>query len=244
MATIHFFLQGKGGCGKSTSARAFAEYLLDTGKKCICIDTDPVNKTLSGYKRLGVTEINVMSGTKIDPLKFDSIIETLAGAESDEHVIVDNGASSFIAFSDFLLTNGVPELLAELGHTLYIHTVVVGGDAQSDTVLGFASLAKSFGQRAKLVVWLNPYFGPIEKEGKNFETFRAYADNKSAVVGIVRYPSFDADTYGKNLADLAKARLTFKEALDSADYQLMTKQRFKLAQKAIHSQLGSSLMGI
>jgi CO dehydrogenase nickel-insertion accessory protein CooC1 len=52
LSTIHLSLQGKGGVGKSLVASILAQYLLQRGKTVRCIDTDPVNKTLSQYRGL------------------------------------------------------------------------------------------------------------------------------------------------------------------------------------------------
>ncbi len=48
--SIHLSLQGKGGVGKSLVASILAQYFLHTGRDLCCIDTDPVNQTLSQDK--------------------------------------------------------------------------------------------------------------------------------------------------------------------------------------------------
>ena len=65
-----------------------------------------------------------------------------------------------------------------MGHELVIHTVVTGGQALLDTVNGFAQLVSQFPEEALFIVWLNPYWGPIEHEGKRFEQMKAYTANK------------------------------------------------------------------
>ena len=44
---IHVSLQGKGGVGKSLIASVLAQYFITQGHRVQCIDTDPVNHTLS-----------------------------------------------------------------------------------------------------------------------------------------------------------------------------------------------------
>lgn len=245
MATVHLFLQGKGGVGKSFCFAMYAQYRLDGGGSLeggtqpICIDTDPVNATISSYPAFQAHRIDILDQDRIDPLKFDQIIERIAGARSEDIILVDNGASSFIAFSEFLITNGVPQLLADMGHALYIHTVVTGGDAQGDTVHGFAALAKNFQDPARIIVWLNPYYGRIEREGKRFEDFKAFKDNAARVSGLIHIPDFKKDTFGVNLSQILKARQTFTEALAMPEYPLMTRQRIKMMRDQIYAQIAT-----
>ena len=57
-------------------------------------------------------------------------IEPSVSAEGD--VIIDNGASSFVPLSHYLISNQVPALLQDMGHELVVHTVVTGGQALVD----------------------------------------------------------------------------------------------------------------
>ena len=118
---IHMVLQGKGGVGKSFIAALMAQFLQDRGREPVCIDTDPVNATFTGYSAFGVHAIELMDGRDINPRSFDLLVERIAcaGPESD-HVIVDNGASSFLPLADYMLSYDVPGLLAEMGHELWL----------------------------------------------------------------------------------------------------------------------------
>ena len=46
MAHVHFFLNPKGGTGKSLVSYIVAQYLISKGVKTTCIDCDPVTPTL------------------------------------------------------------------------------------------------------------------------------------------------------------------------------------------------------
>lgn len=162
MAKVHLFLQGKGGVGKSFCASMLAQYLLDKGKTPFCIDTDPINATFSSYPRFQAKRIEILKDNRIDPLEFDGIVEQIFSSGEQDSILVDNGASSFVAFSEFLLTNQVPKMLAAENHSITIHTIITGGDEQMDTVAGFSALATHFSDPVKIVVWLNPYYGPVE----------------------------------------------------------------------------------
>ena len=235
MAQIHMILQGKGGVGKSFIASTLAQHKLAKGKKLICVDTDPVNATFHGFKKLNVRKINVMSGDEIDPRKFDDLIELIAKSESD--VIIDNGASTFVPMSHYLISNQIPALLPDMGHELVIHTVITGSQALLDTLTGFANLIESFPIDTLFVVWLNPYWGEIEMDGKRFEEMKTYLDNKSRVSAIIRIPNYKADTFGKDLSEILQSKLTFSEALESKSLPIMVRQRLNIIRKQLFTNI-------
>lgn len=158
-------------------------------------------------------------------------------AESQSDVIIDNGASSFVPLSNYLISNEVPALLSEMGHELIVHTVITGGQAMLDTLSGFVQLVTQFPKNVKFVVWLNPYWGAIEHEGKSFEKMKAYTDNKSRVSAIVQIPDLKKDTYGHDFSEMLQARQTFDEALADSNLSIMTRQRLKIVKKQIFDQL-------
>ena len=238
MAKIHMILQGKGGVGKSVIAAMVAQYKVSKGQKPLCIDTDPVNATFLGYKGLGVKRLEIMEAEEINPRSFDSLIEMIASAKDD--VIIDNGASSFVPLSHFLISNQVPALLMEMGHELVIHTTITGGQALLDTVSGFSQLAGQFPAEALFVVWLNPYWGPIEHEGKGFEQMKAYVTHKARVSAIVQIPNLKKETYGRDLSEMLQDRLTFDEALAMDSLTIMTRQRLKIIKGQVFDQLDSA----
>ena len=240
MAKIHMILQGKGGVGKSFIAATLAQYKGSQGQTPLCIDTDPVNATFEGYQALGVNRLQIMEGDEINPRHFDALIELVAPSTDD--VIIDNGASSFVQLSHYLISNQVPALLADMGHELVVHTVITGGQALLDTVNGFAQLAGQFPGHAVFVVWLNPYWGPIEHEGKGFEQLKAYTTHKARVSAIVKIPELKPETYGRDLSEMLQERLTFDEALAMASRTIMTRQRLKIIKGQLFAQLDNAAM--
>ncbi len=235
MAKIHMLLQGKGGVGKSFIAATIAQYKENKGQKPLCIDTDPVNATFHGYKALDVTLLQIMENDEINPRSFDTLVEMMATSKDD--VIIDNGASAFVPLSHYLISNRVPALLADMGHELIVHTVITGGQALRGTVSGFAQITRLFPREALFVVWLNPYWGPIEHEGKSFEQMKAYLANKERVSAIARIPLLKTETYGRDLGDMLQARLTFAEALAMASLTIMTRQRLQMVKRQLFDQL-------
>lgn len=235
MAKIHMTLQGKGGVGKSLIAATLAQYKRSKGCTPLCIDTDPVNATFHGYKALEVQRLRLMEDNEINTRNFDALIEMLAPLT--DAAIIDNGATSFVPLSHYLVSNQVPALLADMGHELVIHTVITGGQAMLDTVSGFADLVSQFPAGPVFVVWINPYWGPVEHEGNSFERTKAYLAHKSHVTAIANIPVLKAETYGRDLEEMLQARLTFDEALALSSLTIMTRQRLKIIRGLLFKQI-------
>ncbi len=238
MAKVHMVLQGKGGVGKSVIAATLAQYKTDKGQTPLCIDTDPVNATFEGYKALNVRRLNIMDDDEINSRNFDALVELIAPSKDD--VIIDNGASSFVPLSHYLISNEVPAVLQEMGHELVVHTVITGGQALLDTVSGFAQLAGQYPEECLFVAWLNPYWGPIEHEGKSFEQMKAYTTNKDRVSAIIHIPELKKETHGRDFSEMLQARLTFDEALAMESLTIMTRQRLKIIRKQLFGQLDNA----
>ncbi|HHS8316201.1 TPA: conjugal transfer protein TraL [Legionella pneumophila] len=235
MARIHMVLQGKGGVGKSFVAATLAQHQINQGKTPLCIDTDPVNTTFASYKGLPVTHLSILDGDEINPRHFDHLIELIAASAHD--AIIDNGASAFVPLSHYLISNQIPALLQEMGHELIIHTIITGGQALHDTVNGFAQLARQFEAHVRFIVWLNPYWGPIEHDGKTFEHSKTYQDNKERIFAIIQLPTLKEETFGRDLTEILQERLTFDEALNRSSKTIMTRQRLKIIRDQLFNQL-------
>ena len=91
MAHVHFFLNPKGGTGKSLVSYIVAQYLISKGVKTTCIDCDPVTPTLIAYEALHAVRVNIMVENNIDKTKFDRFVELIAQGEENEHFVIDNG---------------------------------------------------------------------------------------------------------------------------------------------------------
>lgn len=181
-----------------------------------------------------------MSGDEINPRLFDTLIEKIASTSND--VVIDNGASSFVPLSHYLISNQVPALLQELGHEMVIHTVITGGQAMFDTINGFAQLIDQFENEAQFVVWLNPYWGAIEHEGKSFEQLKAYLDNKDRISALIQIPDLKKETYGRDLTEMLQQKLTFDEVLGMPEKSIMTRQRLKIVRNQLFGQLDNAMV--
>ena len=232
--TIHLTLQGKGGVGKSLVASILAQYFRHHGREIRCIDSDPVNQTFSQYAELGAEHLALMRAGRIDSSGFDILLHRLITEE--ETFIVDNGASTFVPLWSFMLESNALQMLAEAGRKLYVHTVITGGQALGDTLKGFKSLADSSAER-NIVVWLNEYFGVIERDGKTFTDMQAYKESESKVFGLVHIAKRNPDTFGRDVEEVIARKRTFEDAIRNGTATVMSKQRLKMVQRDLFEQL-------
>ena len=235
MAKTHLALQGKGGVGKSLISALIAQHRNENGIPLVCIDTDPVNATFAGYSSFHVRRIELLKGNKIDEAEFDRLMEIIVENPNTE-IVIDNGASSFIPLSGYLVENQAIELLQNMGHQVVVHLVITGGQALMDTLNGFDSLASQFPESAEIVIWLNQYFGDIEKDGKTFEQMKVYQKHKARVNGIITIQK-QSDLFGRDLKTMLEARQTFEEAIQSPEYNFMSKNRLRMMKKNLFEQM-------
>lgn len=231
---IHLSLQGKGGVGKSLAASLLAQYFMARGKPVRCIDTDPVNKTLTQYSALQAQPLQLLRDGAIEQRAFDTLMERLLTEKGT--FVVDNGASTFIPLWHYMLENNVPEMLREAGKRLYVHTVITGGQALADTIKGFGEIAQTTVDQ-NVIVWINEYFGRVEYDGKQFSQMKVYKEHEPKVFGCVAIPKRNQDTFGRDVEEVISRKLTFEEAIRDGAFSIMTKQRLKVVQRHLFEQL-------
>ena len=232
--SIHFILQGKGGVGKSLIASLISDYIKTKEGSLAAFDTDQENTTFQSYKSLGVKPISLMTESRtIDAKNFDSLIVNLL--ENEHPAVVDNGANTFSPLMAYIVENDVFNMLAESGKKVFIHTIIGGGDNLDDTVNGFSSIAQS--AQAPLVLWLNEYFGSTNtKKGPFLETplFKNFSEN---IIGSVMLSARNPQTFGVDIKNMNKYRMTVSEAVDSDKFNIMEKQRIKMFGRDVFNQL-------
>lgn len=241
MATIHFILQGKGGVGKSMIAALLYQAATALGKSVEAFDTDPINATLAGDEGFTVTRIDVLDESgAIDPRKFDELMEGLAFSQC-EHVIVDNGASSFVELGNYIKTGDMLKTLQEggdgwSGHHVLLHTVITGGQAFNDTIKGLHELTASFPNQG-VVVWVNPYFGkPPKPEGRSFGEF--LSEKAPSIVSVIELPGIDARTGGVDLERVFLNHQTLAEAIAAGN--IGTKSRLRAYWNTVRERIEES----
>lgn len=234
---VHMTMQHKGGVTKSFCANCITQYYMSRGLPIRAIDADPSNKSLAAYKALSVVALDIMNANNnVDSRKFDDLIESIITTECD--FVVDNGATNFLPFMAYLVSNRVAEILSDSGRELVLHVPIVGGEAMMETMLGFRDIASNVGDKAKIVVWLNEAVkGVIQPGGKDFEETQVYQDHKGQIAGLIRVPQHSSELFAQDMDELLTKKLTFAEAIEGPNFRLMAKQRLKQMQREIFDQI-------
>lgn len=235
MACTHWILQGKGGVGKSNIASQLMQYLRQKELAVFGYDTDPVNATFARYKAFGVTRVRLLEDQNINQRLLDPFMAELVALPAEAHAVIDNGASTFLPLCSYMAENPILPMLQEQG-TVFLHTVVTGGQALRDTLDGFTALAQTFPETS-IVVWLNAYFGDILVDGKSFEESEAFRRHQQDVHALVRIPSRNRDTYGKDLELLLAQRQTYEEAMNDPSWNIMARQRLQIMRREMAAEL-------
>lgn len=227
--TLHLVMQGKGGIGKTLISMFLAHYLLEQGQPLALVDTDPVNASFSSLAPVPVAHVNLYRGKhRIDTLALDTLIERIATEDAD--FVVDNGAASFLPFSEYLIENEALGALLQAGRQVVVHAIVVGGSAWLDTAKALESIILDYPPSVRLVVWLNEHVGPVVTDaGRPFEESALYKDHKRRIHGLVRLPLFD-DEKGSILQEMFSKKLTFEQAInpDGTGPQMFIMKRQRL----------------
>jgi hypothetical protein len=234
---LHFVLQGKGGVGKTVVALLLSQFIAERGEPVVCVDTDPVNASLSSLSPMSPERVSIFAGKKVDTRSLDVFTEKLL--TDDAHFVVDNGASSFVPVSQYLIENDVADMMVEAGRQPVVHTVITGGPAMLDTMKGLASVLQDFPSSVRVVVWLNEYFGPIiNANGKPFAELPAYIDNRERIFAIIRLSALSEEATS-DLRDMFSKRLTFAQALapDNTNILRVQKSRLFKMKQAIWPQI-------
>ncbi len=233
---LHLTLQGKGGVGKTLVSVLLAQYLLSKGSTPICVDTDPVNRSFAGFKKLGVTSWDIIKNKEVEPRCFDDLMNMIMSKE-ESACVVDSGASSFIPLTAYLQENNMLQFLNENNVTIFIHVVITGGQSLDDTIRGLCFIIEEFGSSVNVVVWLNEYFGEIESNGKSFEESKIFSDNKNSLFGMITIPEMTRSTFGTDIKQMLTDRVTFDEYIASDEYFIIPRQRIKIFKETMFNNI-------
>lgn len=236
--SIHFVLNGKGGCGKSFIASMITQYLrhqhAGDASMVQCVDTDPTNKTVSQFTDFEAKELDIVADDgNIDTRRFDDLYEITLNHPGP--TVVDFGSSSFIPFTAYSCENDLFSTIQEYGRKLVLHVPVVGGQAANDTMDGLEHLLKT--QNGPVVVWLNEFFGEIGNKSRGFFDTDLYRQYKDRIVGIVRLERGKERTTAEDIREMVARSITFARAVESPTFSIAARSRIKRVRDGVFGQL-------
>ncbi len=243
MARINLCLGAKGGIGKSFVAALLAQYLADTrlAGPPICVDMDFKTRTFAKYngKGLDVKLIDLETDGDIERRKFDVFVHMVAEASPDDVFVVDTGGNIYLALMNFLIVNGVADMLLEMGNELLLHIPVMGGQELDETLDTLSEVIHEMPPAALVAVWINQFNGLVEKNGKTFEQSDIYNQNKSRIRSVSYFPRWRPDME-HDVSEMLKARMTFDWAMGVPTFSIMERQRLKMAKRYLYEAVASS----
>jgi hypothetical protein len=226
MAMLHFVMQGKGGVGKTFIASLLLQYLKSVDVPIKAVDTDPVNNTLAGYKEFEVQVLDITEGTDINIRAFDILADICVDLPENGHLVVDNGAGSFMPICTYIEETHLFDILKGSGHTIMVHTIITGGQGMQDTINGLKTLLLHF-EGINFVVWMNPKDGPIKfDDGRSVYEEDVFKNNEDKLL-IIELPIRNHATYGKDLSEHLRRRQTFESAIKNGSLPIMVRHRLK-----------------
>jgi hypothetical protein len=132
VASVHLVLQGKGGVGKSFVSSILAQYFRTKSAPVYCLDTDPVNATFAQYRRLDAEHLKVLKRGTVNEKQFDVFVQRVCKGQGV--FIVDTGATTFVPIWNYILENEILEFFRAHERRVFVHSVVTGGQAMTDTL--------------------------------------------------------------------------------------------------------------
>lgn len=226
--SVHLVLQGKGGCGKSFSAAVKAQYLTARGYVSVNGDTDPVNSTFAQIKGLNAALIPITEGGAVMQRRFDPLFEKILLVS--QPAVIDNGSSTFLPLIKYIKSNDVLNALQQAGKQVFIHCLVVGGQAKDDTAQGLLSLidlVKQSKSNAKIVVWENEFWGIPEFDGVRLEDMHWIKQNEDIIQGVVKIIDRNSDAFTSDIRQMSESHLTLAEVLESDKFGVFAKSRIQ-----------------
>jgi hypothetical protein len=232
MARVLITLQGKGGVGKSYLTSAAAQWLIAREQSVICVDTDTLNPTLLQYKPLNAEHIQLSVDHVVDPRAIDRLIAIIHGA-GDGYVVVDVGSNGFETVMAYQIENNLFDMLADMGHEIVVQTVIAGGADTEETLKGATALLAS--TEVPMVLWLNEHLGPLEYKGAAIADLKFIKDAKARLLGMVVMRARTRQTFGRDVEDMLRQRITFDDAIKTFD--LMPAHRIKKVRDDLFEQM-------
>jgi|SRR6185312_11471859 len=216
-SSVHFAMQGKGGCGKTTVSVFQAQYLRDRKIPLRCYDTDPSNASLYEFGSLQAEYVRSLRGYRVGESLFDPMMSAILETQ-DTATLVDVGTSNYLPMMSYIRDVDFFRQLVSAGRAVYIHVPVVAGADYAVTMRGLTAIVEFAGKKgARIVVWENDISGVV-KSG-------ASAMSSDSICGVVplriKYDDDGAergDTFLEDFRRLVEHRFLFSDLLGRTHY--------------------------
>ena len=163
------------------------------------------------------------------PEKFQALITDILALldRQKRSMVVDCGQCGFPLVA-FMEESGFIRELISREHPARIHVPICGGSLQ-DITARHADMVRVSLPDAHLVLWQNPYFGPVDIE-------QSYPQLVQSSAAIVTLPTL-SDTEDYDLQKMLARDITFSAAIEDPGINLLARQRLVQIWRSIVSSM-------
>ena len=162
--------------------------------------------------------------------------------EHNNDVLIDTGASSFIPLQAYVLDHRQLEMLMNFGKEIWLHYVLLAGQAQMDCRESLGQGLSDFASAVHVVSWENEYFERLQFE-LNGEASRLRLQDtplwKTLGDRLKKHVVLDrrGELFVHDVEQFLKSGLTFAEIESDSIWSLMSRHRLKITKQLIWDQL-------
>lgn len=237
---MNFILQAKSNVGKTFIASILAEYFHSNCNEFQAFDTYNKGNSFTEFRGVEVKLLELSDKNRyFIPSVFGTFWADSINCAND--IIIDIVADLFEPLVKHFNKCISENLNTDSNKVMIVHTVIAGGDKLDDTINGLVTLCNRLPPNIKILVWLNEYFGPIEVDGKPFQEFKIYDNNREKIHGIIKIRAPESEFFKADLNKKNEQKLTFEEAINSDEFSVASKHRLRIIQHELFEQLNEFL---
>ena len=77
---------------------------------------------------------------------------------------------------------------------------------------------------------------------EGFESSKLYKDNQDRIHALIRLPEVRKETFGHDIDQMMRARLTFEQASDFAEFPVMARQRLRMTWRDLQGAMEMAVL--
>ena len=240
MKNVHLILNGKGGIGKSVVSSFFTQFLISKNLPVLGIDCDASNNTFSQYEKLNIKRVAVANDNNmtIDSKKFDNVMNEIINS-TEEHIIIDSGASSFLNLVNYIIETDIINILNQNDCVTYIHLILAGGDMLQESFISAKAVINKLD--TNYIIWLNEHFGSFIGND-HFLKSKHFQEIQNKIGKVIIIPKQSSDLTEKDVQKMLKLKITFDEVKDSKEFSLFEKSRINFYKNILFTEIDKFLV--
>jgi hypothetical protein len=211
---------------------SFVQAAMASDKNIVSFDADQKFAVLKQFELENTKEVD------LNPAALDNVFTELV--EEDEAIYVIDTSSSDYNTVLTQLSAQILEKLQKEGISVYIHSVVVGGNKLVSSLQDLSDLISSY-PSAEFIVWVNQYFGEVVMAGKDFKSMKVYENNKESINAVINIEKA-ASYMERDIKDLIKQHITY-DNIKTLDMPEATANRMNRFYEHIFAQVKREIFG-